>query len=84
VKLLRAVAEGHPGPDVALQRWPLSDREMERQSATAAAWHELSHFEIDEDLRARDPDYAVYQKSQLLEHAAHLEKLIGTKGDDPG
>jgi hypothetical protein len=36
------------------------------------AWHLLKHFQVDEDIRAKDPTYDTAMKSQLLEYAARL------------
>jgi hypothetical protein len=63
VELLEGVLSGHLATEVALEHWPSID--TENDDFLTASWHDLWHFAADEDIRAKDPDYAEYQ-TQLL------------------
>jgi len=39
----------------------------ERESVAADAWHQLSHWVADEDIRQRDPAYEAEQRRALLQ-----------------
>jgi len=65
VALLEMVADGRMSANSALDEWPDIDREQDR--LIAAAWHHLSHFASDDDIRARDETYGDYQRNLLRE-----------------
>lgn len=82
IELLRAVANDNVSPDAALKEWPLA--ESETQGLLAAAWHHLSHYQVDADIRARDPVYAAYQVKRLLEYASRLEEAYDASSGTSG
>lgn len=53
----------------------------ERDRVFDDAWHALVHFQADEDIRARDSDYAAYQRSDLADWVQRLRvqpgKILG-------
>ena len=67
--LLDRVARGELDPAVALREWPQSD---ERDALLESAWHDLSHFATDADVRAKDSRYAAYQISVLQKRAQQI------------
>jgi hypothetical protein len=75
--LLQQVIDGKVLPDAALkvaEAWtdmPWNDREVN------VAWHTLAHFQIDEDIRKKDPEYDAGLKRQLLLHIAKLRSNPG-------
>lgn len=72
VSLLEMVADGRIPAASALEKWPDIDRETD--DLIASAWHELSHFVTDEDIRRRDNDYDLYQRSLLKEKASRIRQ----------
>jgi hypothetical protein len=72
VSLLDMVADGQMPPASALEKWPHINQETD--SLIAAAWHDLSHFAADGDIRRRDPDYDVYQRDLLREKAIRIRE----------
>jgi hypothetical protein len=41
------------------------------------AWHALTHFQADEDIRARDSGYAAYQRKDLTDWVQQLRAQPG-------
>jgi hypothetical protein len=70
--LLEMVADGRIPAAAALEKWPDIDRETDR--LIAAAWHDLSHFAADEDIRRRDTAYDLYQRNLLKEKATRVRE----------
>jgi hypothetical protein len=69
---LEAVAAGEMSALTAMSHWPeIRDRLLD------AAWHELSHFENDADIRERDADYNHYQRDCLREFASRIRDQFG-------
>jgi hypothetical protein len=69
--LLERVARGEMEPSAALKEWPGNP---EADALLDASWHDLSHFAIDADIRAKDPQYARYQVSLLLKRAKEIRE----------
>lgn len=61
---LRALIEGKAKGSKELQEDPESNE----------SYHMLLHYEADEDIRAKDPDYAAAQRQSLLTAAERLLK----------
>jgi hypothetical protein len=76
VSLLERVASGEMEAPSALREWPL-DPDLEVDESLAASWHELHHFSMDEDVRARDQRYNRYQTDLLREHASKIRNKYG-------
>jgi hypothetical protein len=72
VSLLELVADGQIPAASALEKWPDIDRETD--SLIAAAWHDLSHFAADDDIRRRDKAYDLYQRKLLKEMASRIRE----------
>lgn len=49
----------------------------ERDRVFDDAWHALTHFSADDDIRARDSDYAAYQRSGLTNWVQQLRAQPG-------
>ena len=73
--LLRSVADGKLSATAAMQDWPFDPDE--RWKPAAIALHALSHFEDDEDIRARDASYAERTQQELREMAERLATYGG-------
>ncbi len=77
--LLQQVVDGKLSPEAAIklaETWtdmPWKDREV------SVAWHTLVHFQIDGDIRERDPDYDAGLREQLLQHIAKLRSSPALK-----
>jgi hypothetical protein len=73
--LLQQVVDGRTQPGVALktaEAWtdmPWAEREIN------VAWHTLEHFQIDEDIRERDREYASNLRQELARHVAKLRSI---------
>ena len=72
-KLLEQVIEDKLKAKAALEQWP--DIETEQGELIEAAWHDLSHYANDDDLRAADKEYENILKTNLSEKL----KLIRNK-----
>jgi hypothetical protein len=72
VSLLELVADGQIPAASALEKWHGIGRE--RDSLIAAAWHDLSHFAADDDIRRRDDAYHLYQRKLLQEKASRIRE----------
>jgi hypothetical protein len=75
-ELIQDVIDGRISPKSALElmetgTWddmPWKDREIN------AAWHALVHFEIDEDIRQKEPGYDSALKDRLRLHVNKLKR----------
>ena len=72
VSLLEGVANDEISTEEALRKWPNIDEEEDK--LLTAAWHDLSHFQADSDIRARDEAYATYQRNLLTERAREIRE----------
>jgi hypothetical protein len=72
VELVEQAASGEIDASQALASWPCSVDECDDLVATA--WHELSHFDTDADIRAREPEYAELGKRTLRDLARKLRQ----------
>jgi hypothetical protein len=61
--LLEGVLSGSIEPAQALESWPYLDDETDE--ALKSAWHELSHYVADQDIRGREPEYEQFIKETL-------------------
>jgi hypothetical protein len=76
-KLIEDVVAGRMLPDAALK---LTDKWTDmpwREKAIDSAWHALTHFQIDQDICARDSSYEEHFKRSLLKIAASLRSADG-------
>ena len=64
VDLLSGVLNGRISPSAALDAWPNID-DPANDKLMGNAWHFLYHYNVDEDIRAKDPNYSVWQRSAL-------------------
>jgi len=69
VSLLEGVAEGSIDSDQALRDWGDVDKEPE---LIASAWHELSHFDTDKDIREKDKEYEINRQKVLKVYAKRI------------
>lgn len=69
--LLERVANGEMEASTALNAWP---QDAGRDELLDASWHDLSHFVVDVDIRTKDPRYATYQVSLLLNRAKQIRE----------
>lgn len=75
-QLLEQVATGGMDPGRALSEWPDFP---ERDRLLDAAWHHLSHFATDADIREKDGRYAEYQKQLLRKRIEDISRTFGLK-----
>ena len=57
----------------AIGSWP-DNIDEEKDKLIANAWHSLSHFMVDDDIREKDKTYSEYQRKELLEFAEKIRK----------
>lgn len=74
IELLEKVLSGELDATQALALWP--DIDTESDPAVVVAWHDLSHFSADADIREKDRAYEAYQVRIL---GAHLVALRESK-----
>jgi hypothetical protein len=72
-RLLKGVLDGQLDAKTAISRWPNIDDEKDKM--IQSAWHELYHYWIDEDLRAKDPAYGEDQRERLRWYLKEMEHL---------
>ncbi len=77
IQLLEEVADGRKKAKTALNEWP--EEEKGEHKLLQKAWHKLSHFNADEDIRAHDLKYEDYQKQLLFESIGSLRKMLDDK-----
>jgi hypothetical protein len=70
--LLREAATGASVSKKAIQELELDDVPLEAKKLANEAWHQLMHYADDEDIRARDEDYA----KDLMKTAAWYEEKL--------
>jgi hypothetical protein len=73
VGLLKDVSAGLKRPEAALHEWP--NVENEPAQSIRRAWHNLSHYAADADIREKDPRYAACQRGILEEDIRELSTL---------
>ena len=81
VQLLEAVITHEMTPDAALSAWPEMNGEVDRE--LAAAWHDLSLYATDADIREKDREYEHYQLSVLRKHAQGIRRSYLPKRSEP-
>lgn len=74
VELLEGAAAGSIGASQALASWP--DPDDEKDETIKSAWHELSHYATDEDIRSRDPEYERFMRENLAALAKRVRQLF--------
>ena len=74
ISILERVLSDEISANEALAEWPSIDEET--VDLIAKAWHELTQFAADADLRARDSEYAQYQRDQLLNYLDRLKSNL--------
>lgn len=72
VELLEGIVSGTIEAPQALKSWP--DPDEETDETIKSAWHELSHYAADEDIRTRDPEYAQFMKETLAALAKRIRQ----------
>jgi len=77
-RLLEMVAMGELKSSVALDRWP--DIDSETDDLIASSWHELTHFDADQDIRDRDKEYSEYQRNLLMECVRKIREKYSLGG----
>ncbi|HMO51211.1 MAG TPA: hypothetical protein PKE26_13860 [Kiritimatiellia bacterium] len=75
VLLLESVARNVLDATTALEQWPDIDSEVD--DLVASAWHDVSHYATDKDIRIKDPSYAAYQAKSLLDRAQKIRDKYG-------
>jgi len=71
VALLGDVVNDRLDATEALKAWPEVTQE---DPLLQLAWHDLSHFAVDADIRARDPKYAEYQRDLLTNRIGEIRE----------
>ena len=71
VRLLKLVVAGEIDAARALDEWPQSGG---RENTLDVAWHDLSHFAADGDIRSKDERYTRYQTELLKSRIAEIER----------
>lgn len=74
ILILEKVLAGDMSADDALIEW--SDIDDESNEIMIGAWHELTHYAADADIRAKDTEYAEYQREQLKTYASRLSSQL--------
>ena len=64
LRILENVLAGDMSADDALIAWPSVEDELDE--VLIGAWHELTHYAADADIRAKDQEYAEYQRNRLV------------------
>jgi hypothetical protein len=72
IELLSKVLTGDTTPEAALDSWPVEDKTDDRLMRNA--WHTLYHYSIDDDIRAKNPAYAVRQREAIEEILTALKQ----------
>lgn len=72
IEMLAKVLAGELSPEVALSSWPVAEKSDDK--LIKRAWHTLCHYSIDDDIRAKDESYAIYQRTKLEETIAALKQ----------
>ncbi len=75
ISLLTKVSKEKIKPEEALKSWP----EEPESKLINIAWHNLSHYECDEDIRKKDKDYDIWQKKTLIDNAKKLKEEYDIK-----
>jgi hypothetical protein len=57
-----------------MTQWPQG---VESDRVLAAAWHDLSHFAVDEDIPRKDERYARYQRELLSRRVSEIKTSCG-------
>lgn len=69
--LLEQVVDGVLDASVALELWP-EWVQHDGDPLLTTAWHALSHYATDTDIRTLDPRYRDYQNALLLRRAREI------------
>jgi len=77
VSLLEDVVNGRHSATDALAQWP---DVTQGDSLLQLSWHDLSHFAVDADIRARDPKYAKYQRDLLTTRIREIRETYKFTG----
>ena len=64
IQLLSEFLVGSLSSSEALAAWP-SINEHAREKFMGKAWEALCHFDIDSDIRAKEPAYEIHQRAVL-------------------
>ena len=72
IALLEGVSDGLVNADQALREWPSID--SEKDDLIKSAWHDLSHFATDKDIRTKEKEYDSRQRELLRNTAKEIRK----------
>ena len=70
ISLLERTIANEQEAQKSLEKWP--DIDSEQDELLKAAWHDLSHFAADSDIRQRDKGYAESQTDLLRQHVKSI------------
>ena len=76
IDLLSKVLDGRIASNEALDAWPDID-DLTDDKLMQNAWHSLSHYDTDEDIRANEPGYEAQQKATLRAFRDELKSSVG-------
>jgi hypothetical protein len=78
INLLSKVLDGTLSSGDAIKAWPDIDDPTDDKTMKNA-WHSLYHYNVDVDIRSKEPEYEVQQKAALQ---SYLDKLRLSLRDD--
>ena len=70
ISLLESVASKQMDPAKAIKEWP--DIDSEKDKLIASAWHDLSHYENDIDIRTKDSEFDSKMREGLRNKASKI------------
>jgi hypothetical protein len=76
IDLLAKVLDGRLSSSEALSLWPDIDEPSDNK-LMQSAWHSLYHYDIDADIRAKEPEYETRQVTALVEILEELKNEDG-------
>jgi hypothetical protein len=74
IEILSKVLAGDITPERALESWPSEDKMDDKLLRNA--WHTLYHYAIDDDIRAKEPTYALRQRQAIEEIVITLKHSL--------
>ena len=75
IDLLSKFLAGSLSSEEALNAWPDNDDTTDDR-LMKNAWHSLSHYDVDSDIRAREPAYEARQKADLQKILDKLKSSV--------
>lgn len=74
IELLTNMLAGNLSPNETLESWPEENNGDDKLMRNA--WHSLYHYVTDEDIRSKEPSYAMRQREALKDIVTELEKSL--------